>query len=93
MEPTRVRDELFVFDFETELDFIFFEDELFEDELFEELLERTLVILPRVVLAFFVSGLVIETLFKLSDLVIFVDGSLLSDLRRILLLFVCLTVG
>lgn len=63
-----------VFDFEIELDFIFLEEELLEEELFEDLLEMTLVILPRVVLAFFISGLVILTLLKFSDLVIFVDG-------------------
>ena len=63
MEPTRVRDELFgeddfltfeeVFDFEIELDIVFFEEELFEDPLLAVvalllLPERILVILPRV---------------------------------------------
>ena len=101
MELTPVRDELFVeddfltfeevFDLETELDFILFEEELLagdlvEDELFDELpfedlLEMTLVILPRVVLV--LLGFVVTVVFGMflsSSSFFFISGLVIVTL-------------
>jgi hypothetical protein len=67
-------EEDFIFDFAIELDFIFFEEELLEVLLLEDLLERTLVILPRVVLVFLGVVFVAVLGISLSSFLAFTPG-------------------